>query len=81
MTEEDFAKHLPDPATLTDDDIAELEAHWNEFEKGYPLLAAELEKEYGHHVEDALKERKAKKGSKKAQKGSELEAEYDRLVK
>jgi hypothetical protein len=65
MKEEDFMAHLPDPATLTDDDIAELESHWNDFEKGYPLLAADLEKEYGHHVENALKERKGKKAAKK----------------
>jgi len=60
MTLEDFEEHIPDPATLSDEDLAELEDHWEEFEEGFPLLAAELEKRYGHHVENALKERAAK---------------------
>jgi hypothetical protein len=75
MKEEDFLAHLPDPATLPDKDMAEIQDHWEEFEEGYPAIAGELEKRYGHHVEAALK----KRGKKLAQKGGELEAEYDRL--
>jgi hypothetical protein len=58
--------------------MADLQDHWEEFEEGYPLIAGELEKRYGKHVEAALK----KRGKKLAQKGdAALEAEYDRLCK